>query len=105
MTNEELEALKKDAARYRWLRDNKSCNFHLEHNPHRAVYAKVEEWLKDHHEGDPDLEYLTIVEGEREKMVASQDFWKVQDYERTPVGFYTLGAATLDVLIDNLMQE
>lgn len=76
----EIQALQKDAERYRWLRDTL-------HNAKAGGGVKVNDALQV---------YDTPVQGEEVCV-----YW----YQDTPVGFYQSEATTLDGAIDAVMEQ
>lgn len=56
------------------------ASLHLEHNPHKAYYITVEQHMED---GLADW----ISEEEKQKAIATQDYWVLQWYPRSPVFF------------------
>lgn len=96
----EVEALRKDAERYRWLRDSQACALHIEHNDHHTVYESAEAKIR-WQENDPKADYFgDVPEDEKKKMIEADSIWTVHIYPNTPVGFNVYHAATLDAAID-----
>lgn len=68
----------------------------IEHNPHKCVYERVEEYV------EPDD---WVSDEQRDKAIATDDFWSIQWYPATPVGFYRLAAHDFDVLLAKAEEE
>ncbi len=69
---------------------------HLVHNDHKGVYRTVAQAI-DHE----DWGYRDWVSDEqKQKAIETNECWFVQWYPDTPVGFYVLAAADLDVLLE-----
>lgn len=71
-----------------WLPEHKS-GLYLTHNEHRDVYESIEEF----YEADD-----FISPHEMARAVASDSVWKIQWFPYTPVGSYTIAAASLEAL-------
>lgn len=98
---DELEELKRDAARYRFLRDLKCCMFSLSLNEgHAAKYTTVAEQMKCL----PDV-YDDISEETRRRMIETNTDWQLQVYPNTPIGFVLHVGATLDEVVDEAMNQ
>lgn len=93
----ELERLRKDAERYRWLRD-KACNSLSvsRDDDHACNYVTAKEWI----ESLSPEEFSGCEHSEAERMKESNTIWKLQIYPDTPIGFYVWYGATLDYVID-----
>lgn len=65
----------------------KHVTMHITHNPHLAYYMTVEEYLGE-------LSGINMHE-DRERMIATGEIWEIQWYPTTPIGSYTVCAATL----------
>jgi hypothetical protein len=76
---ETLEAVRKDAARYRWLRDTL-------HGAKAGGFVNVNDHLSVYEECEPGEEV------------------RIQWYPETPVGFYCVEAGTLDAAVDEAMK-
>lgn len=93
----ENESLRKDAERWRWLRDQKPNSFSVSRNEdHAPNYMTAEQWIDNVPE-----EFKYVDEFEVQRMKESNTIWALQIYPNTPVGFNKYYAATLDVLIDD----
>jgi len=68
----------------------------LEHNPHKAYYETVQDYVGR----DRDLAGDWVSPEEREKAFESQELWTVQWYPQTPVGFNYLQASSLEALLE-----
>ncbi|MHC9085369.1 hypothetical protein ACYX7E_10055 [Luteimonas sp. RIT-PG2_3] len=102
---DELEAylgeLRRDAGRWRWMRDSRACSISVTHNDHQVAYSTVTETL-----GDPQDQndyYGDVPAEEREQMIAQDSIWTLHIYPDTPVGFYVHHSASLDGAIDAAM--
>ena len=91
----EVDDLRKDAERYRWLRDNAAHSFTVSRDDHKASYMPADEYMEC-----SDGYYAGIDNAERETMAATNTIWTVHIYPNTPVGFNVYHAATLDAAID-----
>lgn len=90
-----LAACRKDAERYRWLRDLSSNQMYLTHNEHAANYDTAEGWMDnmtDWFANDPPESVA--------EMKATNSIWTLQIYPSTPIGFNLWNRATLDEVID-----
>ena len=70
-------------------------SFHLTHNQHLAYYQTVEEYLADcgaHADQWGDA-------AERAEAIATNEMWELQWYPDTPIGSYTIYAASLPALM------
>lgn len=97
----EIEALKADAARYRWLRDHQ-CN-HLilsRDEDHASNYVTAKEWIEDFVPDDFSHTAPDILQ----RMKASNTIWRLQIYPNTPIGFDVIYSPTLDEAIDAVSQ-
>lgn len=63
----------------------------LSHNPHKDYYMSVEDYQKDYS--------LDFIDGEFIRAKKSDDFWVLQWYPDTPIGFHILAASTLEILL------
>lgn len=97
------EDMRKDAARYRWLRDAKPCQLILTRNDdHACNYMTAAEWID---RGMDVREVELTPPNELERMRATNTIWKMQIYPNTPIGFHLWYRATLDAAIDAAMAE
>ncbi len=97
-----VEELKRDAARYRWLRD-RVCNqlFLSRDEGHATNYTTAREWIEQY---DPES-FTDCDPSEVEKMKETNTVWRLQVYPHTPVGFDLWHGASLDRVIDSAMDE
>lgn len=72
------------------------ASLHLNHNPHLAYYHTVAEEIADEGHGMDEW----VSEEQKQKAIATNECWMLQWYPETPVGFCTLAAADLDVLLE-----
>lgn len=94
----EAQQLRKDATRYRRLRDDKSNALHLSRNgDHACNYRTAKEWIEEC--GNVD-EFSDVPEDELEKMKQTNTIWALQVYPNTPVGSWKINGASLDFLVD-----
>jgi hypothetical protein len=73
-----------------------AASLHIEHNPHKAYYSKIED------EEDPNggcFANAWVSPEQRAKAIAADSVWVVQWYPNTPVGSYKLCGADLDVVL------
>jgi hypothetical protein len=65
----------------------------INHNPHKASYETVEEWMiQDGNDWASDEE--------REKAIATDSLWTIQWYPHTPIGSHTVAASTLSAALE-----
>lgn len=91
--------VRKDAERYRWLRDNKFNHFHLTHNDNASNYETAEYEINN----NPDW-YQDDPKEEIEKMKSTNTIWSFQYYPDTPIGFYNFSGASLCNVIDRAIE-
>jgi hypothetical protein len=92
----EAERLRKDAERYRWLRDLPCCSVSVGKNEGHAVnYMTMAEWV----DLQPEC-YADVPQEELNRMIETNADWSVQVYPNTPIGFNVWRGATLDAAID-----
>ena len=97
----EVDALRKDAERYRWLRDDKSNHLHLTRNAEHAVnYMTAAQWIEESEDWFADNS-----EEELQAMKDANTIWCLHVYPDTPIGSYVWNAATLDAAIDAAMEK
>lgn len=71
-----------------------AASLHLTHNQHKSYHETVEQWMSD------GVDWGDWVSAEqKEKAVAADSVWSLQWYPDTPIGFHTLLACDLDVLL------
>jgi hypothetical protein len=73
----------------------------LTHNEHKATYRTVQQEVDE--EGFAMDSWVS--EEQKAKAIATDDCWILQWYPETPVGFCTLAAADLDVLLEHASKE
>jgi len=72
----------------------------LRHNDHLGVYETVQQQIDDEH-----CDYRNWVsEEQKQKAIDTNDCWTLHWYPNTPVGFYTLAAADLDILLQAALE-
>lgn len=97
----ELEALRADAERYRWLRDLQCNHCHLDHNSDPAInYVTAAQYIEKF---SPDM-FDEVPPDELQKMKDQNSIWCLQIYPATPIGFNWYHGATLDAAIDAAMK-
>ena len=80
----ENAALRKDAARYRWLRDLKCNSVTVGHDDENSCnYMTVEQWIDAHFTDD----FSDVPSDEFQRMRDFNSIWSVQIYPDTPIGF------------------
>jgi len=70
----------------------------IEHNPHFSVHETVEQWITSHWEDRTEdcVDY--------DEMVRLNEIWWVHWYPKTAIGFYTVGASTLEKALAAAME-
>jgi len=97
---DENHRLGADAARYAFLRDDKSNSLHLTRNgDHACNYMTAEQWIEE----GPGT-YRDVSPGELEKMKDTNTIWCLQIYPNTPIGFNVSNGASLDYVVDEHMK-
>ncbi|MCK2122073.1 DUF1382 family protein [Pseudomonas sp. PNPG3] len=92
----EVMALRPDAERYHWIRDQKPCSFHLERNADNSVSRMTAtEWIDDTPEQFDDTPAEHII-----KMKEADTIWRLQIYPGTPITSGSLSRSTLDDVVD-----
>lgn len=74
----------------------KHINMHIEHQPHASCFQTVEEWLKENKLSG----YSDTTPEDEHKMIESDSIWTIQWYPDTPVGFYSVAAASLERCVE-----
>ena len=93
----EVAALKADAERYRWLREEKCNSLHLTRDgDHACNYVTAKEWIEKFMPDD----FADDPQDEIQRMKDTNTIWALQIYPNTPIGFNVYHAATLDAAID-----
>ncbi len=96
----DVEEMRRDAARYRWLRDLKCNSFSVgKDEDHASNYMTASDWIDE----NPDW-YRDDDPAEVQRMRDTNTIWRLQVYPHTPVGFNVWNAATLDAAIDAAME-
>ena len=65
----------------------------LEHNQHKNVYEKPEDWIAENEWCDWESEAA------KKQAIATNEIWTLQWYPETPVGFCAVAAPTLADLL------
>jgi hypothetical protein len=69
---------------------------HVTHNEHKSYYESVEKAIGDRDEGPCTYDRGDFPDEEEiRKAIDTGEVWEIQWYPDTPVGFYTVCAATL----------
>lgn len=68
----------------------------LSHNAHKACYESIQDYCE--HRGLDDGDWVSAEE--KERAIAADDFWELQWYPDTPVGFVVKCAHDLNVLLN-----
>lgn len=71
------------------------ASLYLTHNEHKSYYKTVAEAIEEGDHGMDDW----VSEEQKAKAVATNECWIIQWYPDTPIGFFILAAADLDVLL------
>lgn len=69
----------------------------LTHNEHKSVYMTVAQAIANDDHGYTDECWVSPEQ--RQKAIDTNDCWVLHWYPNSPVGFYILSAADLDVLL------
>lgn len=75
----------------------------LTHNDHKSVYQTVLQSIESQDHGYSDDCWVSPEQ--KRKAIETNDCWMIQWYPDTPVGFYILAAADLDVLLKAASDE
>jgi len=67
-------------------------NFSLEFNPHKSYYEKPKEYLSERYEKD-EFKHVDL----------SKDFYILQWYQHTPIGFYTFIENDINTIINRIL--
>jgi hypothetical protein len=79
------------------------ASLRLTHNEHRSYYESPADFIEGR-EQLTGLELEWAAPGQKEKAIVEDSIWHLQWYPQTPIGFYDLYAADLDVLLDAAMK-
>ena len=71
---------------------------------HACNYNVAADW-DDYRADNEDSRIDWVSEEERRKAVATNSVWIIQWYPSTPVGFYAVGASTLEAAIAHVLKE
>lgn len=74
------------------------ASLHLIHNQHKDYYMTVEDCVSAEEHGYVDW----VNEEQKQKAIETNDCWYIQVYPETPIGFYLMAAADLNVLLDSI---
>lgn len=74
------------------------ASLHLEHNDHKSYYMTVQQCIDDGTHGYSDNCWVSPEQ--RQKAIDTNDCWTLQWYPDTPIGFFLMSAADLDVLLE-----
>lgn len=75
-----------------WLPAHK-CGLYLTHNEHKDLYESAEDWIENRQFEDD-----FVSPEEMQKAIAENSVWRLQWYPDTPVGFYSIAAASLEAI-------
>lgn len=73
-----------------------AASLHIEHNPHKAYYSKIED-EEGENGGCFGADWVSLEQ--RAKAIETDNVWVVQWYPDTPVGSYRRCGADLDVVL------
>lgn len=73
------------------------AGLYLTHNEHKNYYLTVEEMIADGGHGYKDNCWVS--EEQKQKAIELNECWTLQWYPDTPVGFFIISAADLEVLL------
>lgn len=78
----------------------KHINLTIEHNPHKSFYENAGEYIGDKFANDAwgDDDFVSIED--KQKCIETNDFWTIQWYPDTPVGFCYIVASTLEKALE-----
>lgn len=97
----QLDEFRKDAERYRWLRDAKCNALHFSHDDEQSInYVSAKEWIEDY---VPER-YEDVPAEELQRMKDMNSIWSLQVYPDSPVGFWLIYGATADSVIDQAIE-
>ena len=97
----EIERLRADAARYRWLRDLRCNSVSVSRDDdHACNYMTASEWIDNNADW-----YVDDNPEEVQRMRDTNTIWRLQVYPNTPVGFNAWNGSTLDSAIDAAMRD
>jgi hypothetical protein len=75
-----------------------TINFNDDHSPN---YNTAEEWYNSGNYQGNDKDYIDWVsDRERQKAIMENSVWTVHWYPDTPIGFYCVGASTLEAALE-----
>jgi len=63
----------------------------IEHNPHKNYYQTSKEWFYDYH---------CCEQADKDEFSEIDDFWKMQWYPNTPIGFHVVFGRTLEECLE-----
>lgn len=76
---------------------NHKASLTLTHNDHKDVYETVAQFIEKEQHGY--TAECWVSDEQKQKAINNNDCWTIQWYPDTPIGFYILAAADLDVLL------
>lgn len=85
----------------KWPKHNASL--HLTHNEHKSYYETVAQAIEGETHGYSNDCWVS--EEQKQKAINTNDCWTLQVYPNTPVGFWMLAAADLDVLLAAALED
>ena len=75
-----------------WLPKHK-CGLYLTHNEHKDIYESAKDWIENRQFEDD-----FVSPEEMQKAIDEDSIWRLQWYPETPVGFYSVAAASLEAI-------
>jgi hypothetical protein len=75
------------------------ASLHLTHNQHKAYYETIEQYI-----GNYDWSDDWVSEVQKVKALETQELWELQWYPSTPVGFFHIMGADLDVVLAKALE-
>lgn len=78
------------------------CGLYLTHNQHKDYYQNVDEWIMD--SLDIGSDYNWVSPEQKEKAIREDSVWVLQWYPHTPVSFYRICSADLDILLQKAQE-
>ena len=77
------------------------CSLHLEHNPHKAGYEPIAQWV-----ACPGNRMYDWKDDEsKRRSIATNEVWTLQWYPDTPIGFCAVAAPTLQEVLELANQD
>jgi len=70
------------------------CSLTLQHNAHKDYYQPLADYIEENDW------YNWISDEAKQQALATDEIWTIQWYPDTPIGSYSVAAATLQELLD-----